>query len=201
VVGIGAVLGACLTQVRYCCSIPFSTVLSWEFWDVQVTLEGAIAGALIAHLLWVLADVRARLRRSAAIAGAANVLVWILFLIVTPPLTASEFDAIQAERNRRDADSGLDMITHEPVMVAGRKLGTYGATTVSERLLQISALPAIEWTAFVTVPWRYGPARATLRESQVVAAGGFILSTAFWTAFAPALSSLVRFSRRYRRAP
>ena len=127
VIGMGAVLGASATHLRYYRFIPFPSVLSWEYWDVQLTLEGAIAGALIAHLVWVLTDVRARLRRSAAIAVAANVLVWILFLIVTPPLTASEFDAIQAERNRRDADSGLDLMTHEPVIVAGRMLSSYGA--------------------------------------------------------------------------
>jgi hypothetical protein len=201
VIGIGAVLGASATQVLYSRFIPFSSVLSWNYWDVQLALEGAIAGALIAHLVWVLTDVRARLRRSAVIAVAANVVVWILFLIVTPPLTASEFDAIQAERNRRDADSGLDLITHEPVIVAGRMLGTYGADRLSERLLQIFASPAIEWTAFVTVPWRYGPARATRLESQAVAAGGFVLSAAFWAAFAPALTSLVRFLRRSHRAP
>jgi hypothetical protein len=165
----------------------------------QLAIEGAIAGALIAHLVWVLTNIRGRLRRSAAVAVAANVVVWILFLIVTPALTASDFDAIQAERNRRDADSGIDLVTHEPVIVAGRMLGTYGADGVAERLLQIFASPAIEWFAFLTVPSKYGPARAARRESNVVAAGGFILSAAFWTAFAPAAISLVRFWRRYRR--
>lgn len=198
VITIGAVLGAGTAQVLLYRFIPFPSVLSWEYWNLHLALEGAIAGALIAHLGWVLSDVRMRLRRSAAIAVATNVVVWVLFLIVTPPLTASEFDSIQAERNRRDGDRGIDLITHEPVIIAGRMLSTYGADGVSERLLQIFASPAIEWVGFVTVPWRYGPARATRGESSLVAAGGFVLSTAFWAAFAPLVSSLGRIWRRHQ---
>ena len=201
VIGIGALLGASAAQALYYRFIPFPSVLSWEYWNLHLALEGAIAGALIVHLGWVLSDVRMRLRRSAAFAVATNVVVWVLFLIVTPPLTASEFDSIQAERNRRDGDRGIDLITHEPVIVAGRMLSTYGADGVSERLLQIFASPAIEWVAFATVPWRYGPARATRGESSLVAAGGFVLSTAFWAAFAPLVSSLGRIWRRHRCAP
>lgn len=196
---VGAIAGASAAQMLFYGEIPFPSVLSWEYWDLHLLLEGAIAGALIAHLAWVLTDVRGRLRRSAEIAVAANVLVWILFLIVTPSLTASDFEAIQSERNRRDADSGMDLITHEPVIVAGRMLGTYGADGLSERLLQIFASPAIQWTALLTVHWRYGPARATRRESFIVAAGGFVLSSAFWAAFAPAVSTLARFLRQRRR--
>lgn len=159
-------------------------------------LEGAIAGALVVNLAWILRDPRARLRRSAAIAAAANIAVWLLFLIATPPLTATEFDAHQAERDRRDADSGMDLITHEPVIVAGRVLPTFYALNTSESLLQIFAGPAIDWTALLTVPWKYGPARATRAESYIVAAGDFILSTAFWTALAQGGSSVVRTARR-----
>jgi hypothetical protein len=198
VIGIGAAIGALAAHVLY--YRPFPGGLSWESWELHLVLEGAIAGALLAHLAWVLSDVRGRLRRSAAIAVAANVAAWSLFLLATPALTASQFDAIQIERTRRDADSGLDLITHEPVIVAGRMLGTYGADGVSERLLQIFASPAIEWTAAVAVPWRYGPARATRGESYIVAAGGFVLSAAFWAAFAPAVSSFIRFWRRDRSA-
>ena len=198
-IGIGAVVGACTSQMLYQHGIPFPSVLSWEYWDVHLALEGASAGALTVHVVWVLTNVRVRLRRSAAIAIVANAVVWILFMIVTPPLTASQFAAIQAERDRRDADSGIDLVTHEPVIVAGRMLSTYGADAVSERLLQIFASPAIEWTAFLTVPWEYGPARATRRESYIIAAGGFFLSTAFWAAFATAVSSLVRSWRRRGR--
>jgi len=201
VIGIGAVVGASASQVLYYRFIPFPSMLGWEHWELHLALEGAIAGALVAHLAWVLSDIRVRLRRSAAFAVAVNIMVWILFLLVTPPLTASEFEAIQAERNRLDADAGIDLITHEPVIVAGRMVSTYGAHGISERLLQIFASPAIEWTAFVTVPWRYGPARATRGESCIVAMGGFVLSAAFWAAFAPAVSSLVRLGRRrHRRA-
>ena len=198
-IGIGAVVGAVSAQAIYYRATRYPAVLTWEFWDRHLMLEGAIAGALVANLVWVLRDPRARVRRSVAIAVAANIAVWLLFLTATPPLTVSQFGAIQAERNRRDADSGMDFTTHEPVIVAARTLNTYGAFGLSERLLQIFALPAVEWTALLTVPWKYGPARATRAESYIVAAGGFILSTAFWTAFAPAVSALVRAARRLNR--
>ena len=201
VILIGAVLGASAAQALYYRRIPFPSVLSWEYLDVDLALAGAIAGALVAHLARELSKVRERLRRSAALAVAVNVAVWVLFLIVTPPLTPSAFDSIQAERNRRDADSGIDLVTHEPVIVAGRMLSTYGADNLSEKLLQIAALPAIEWIALLTVPpWQYGPALATRRESYIVAAGGFLLSSAFWATFASAVCSIVRFCLRRRRA-
>jgi hypothetical protein len=160
-------------------------------WDVRLPWESAIAGALLAHVAWVVVEIKTRLRRSSVIAVAANALVWMLFLAVTPPLTPTEFDAILVERNRRDSGSGLELMTHEPIIVAGRMLGTYGAEGPAERLLQIVASPAIVWTAFLAVPSSYGPARATRAESYVIAAGGLILSSAFWAAFAPAVSSLI----------
>jgi hypothetical protein len=199
VIAIGAFMGAPASLAIYYRDIGAPRALLWESWDFYMMLEGALAGALLANLAWVLRHPRVRLRRSAMIAVAANIVVWTVFLAATPSLTASEFDAIQAERNRRDADSGMDFITHEPVIVAGRMFSTYGAFGVSERLLQIFAMPAIEWIALLTVPWEYGPARATRAESYIVAAGGVVLSTAFWAAFAPAVGSLVRAWRRHRR--
>ena len=131
-------------------------------------------------------------RRPAAIVLVANALIWVAFLLLTPPLTQSEFDAIKVERNRRDADPGFELITHEPVIVAARRLDTYAPDTVPERLLQIAAGPAIQLMAAVVVPADYGTAHATRRESHIVAAGGVILSAIFWTAIGVVVSSLVR---------
>jgi hypothetical protein len=198
-IATGALIGAAASLAIYYRATGAPRALLWEYWDFYLMLGGAITGVLLGNLAWVLLLPRVRLRRSAVIAVAANIAVWILFLATTPSLTASEFGAIQAERNRRDADSGMDLITHEPVIVAGRMLSAYGAFGVSERLLQIFAAPAIEWSALLTVPWKYGPARATRGESYLVAAGAFLLSTAFWAAVAPAAGSVVRAWRRHRR--
>ena len=78
VIGIGALLGASAAQALSYRFIPFPSVLSWVYWNLHLALEGAIGGALIAHLGWVLNDVRVRLRPSAAIAVATNVVVWVV---------------------------------------------------------------------------------------------------------------------------
>jgi hypothetical protein len=198
VIVIGALLGACVNQAVFFRFMPFPESLHWENWMWSFALEGAIAGALVANLLWMTAHPR-RLRRSAAIAVAVNTLVWIAFLVVTPKLTSADFEAIQAERIRIDADSDMDLATHEPVIVAARMLGSYGAEERLDRLLGLFAGPAITWAAMVIVPVEYGTSRATRRESYYVAIVAFTLSTAFWLAFAPALSSGVRRLRRLRR--
>lgn len=208
VIGIGAVVGSSASQVLYYRGIPSPSVLSWEHWDVHLALDGATAGGLIANLAWTAADLRARMRRSAAFAVAANTIVWIAFLIVAHALTSTEFERIQAAWNPRDAGSGLGRMSHEPVIVAGRVHRTCGGENRVDRLLGFFAGPAIDWAALVAVPLdRGGPANATRRESYIVGGVGFILSTAFWAAFAPAVSfvvrlavsSVVRLLGRYRR--
>lgn len=101
-IAIGALLGACAEQILVFRSIPFPTVLSWEYWAVNLVPEGAIAGALIANLAWTLADLRTRMRRAAAFAVAANAIVWVAFFIVVPPLTSTELEQILAAWNPRD---------------------------------------------------------------------------------------------------
>lgn len=53
--------------------------------------------------------------------------VWVLFLIVTPPLTASDFDSTQAERNCRDGDRGIDLITLSCSLLASAWSGALAA--------------------------------------------------------------------------
>jgi hypothetical protein len=202
VIVVGALFGAFGEQFLYLRLIPSSKALSWAWWlksalaDLQ--FEGAIAGALVANLGWTLTNPRLRIRRSAMFGVAANAAAWAAFLIAVPPLAPSDFERIHAERMRRDAESGFDLNTHEPVIVAARPHGSY-LDNGTELLLEIFAGPAIQWTASLTVPMGYGAARATRRESFIVAGGGFILSTAFWAALAPAVSSVIGFCRRHLR--
>lgn len=90
-------------------------------------------------------------------------------------------------------------MSHEPIIIAGRVHRTYYTENGADRLLGLLAGPAVYWTVLVTVPVDRGPALATPRESYIVAGVGFILSTAFWAAFATAVSFLVRFGWRYHK--
>jgi hypothetical protein len=172
--------------------------LRWGYWPGW-GVEGAIGGVLLANLVWILVNPRQRVRRSAAVAIAANAAVWFAFLLLTPPLTSSEFADIARERARRDADSGIDLTSHEPVIVAGRLVGTYGSIHAMDRPLNLVAGPAIAYVAFLVVPMEYGTSNANRRESLIVAGAAFVLSTAFWAAFAPGVTSLVRWYRGLRR--
>ena len=204
VIAIGALVGACAEQFLFIRLIPESTAVSWAWWlrsalaDMQ--FEGAIAGALVANLGWMFTNPRLRVRRSAMFGIAANAAAWTAFLIAVAPLAPSDFELIHAERTRRDAESSVHWTTHEPVIVAARP---YGIDPFSDNgtnlLLGVFAGPAIDWTARLTVPMRYGAARATRRESFIVAGGGFILSTAFWAAFVSGVSRVVGFCSRYLR--
>jgi hypothetical protein len=193
VIAIGALVGACAEQLLFLRLIPESTEVSWQWWLrsalADIEFEGAIAGALVANLGWIFTNPRLRVRRSAMFGIAANAAAWTAFLIGVPPLTPSDFELIHAERTRRDAESSVHWITHEPVIVAARRHAIYLSDNSTDLLLAIFAGPAIHWTASLTVPMRYGAARATRRESLIVAGGGFILSTAFWAALVSAVSS------------
>jgi len=203
VVAVGALVGACAEQLLFIRLIPSAADLSWALWLkyalADIRFEGASAGALLVNLGWMIRNPRMRMRRSVVAAIAANAAAWIAFLIAVPPLTPSDFALIHAERTRRDAESSGRLMHHEPIIVAARPHALYYPDSSTDLPLEIFAGPAILWTANLTVPIRYGPARATRRESFIVASGGFILSTAFWAALASAVCGIVRFCRRYLR--
>jgi hypothetical protein len=193
VVGMG-IAGVVLTQFMTYRTLPLAEVFRWENWQ-SAWIEGATAGALLGHLVWVIAKPRQRVSRAVAVCTIANVIVWLSFLAITPELPASEFRRIDAERAKRDADSGLDLITDQPIVVAGRWHGTFGAFTAADRLLTLFAAPAIAFSAMLIVPVRYIGIDATKRESVAIAGLGFVLSTAFWTAVGGTASGLRRKSR------
>jgi len=202
-IAAGALVGAWAEQLLFYRLTPSSAALSWTFWLksalADVGFKGAIAGALLAYLGWMLRNPRMHMRRSAMVGVAANAAAWAAFLIAVPPLTPADFELNLSERARRDAESGLHLITHQPVIVAARPHVTYFPDNGGDLLLEIFAEPAIVWTASLTVPPKYGGALATRRESFIIAGGGFILSAAFWVALAPAVSSTVRFCRMHLR--
>jgi hypothetical protein len=117
---------------------------SWQVqWEIWWMIAGALAGALTGHFLWVLVDPRRRLSRAATVLILLNTIIWISYLIVTPPLAMSEFEQIEAERTLRDAGTGgLDFVTHAPTVVAGRWHGTFGAVNVADSWLTLFAFPA-----------------------------------------------------------
>jgi hypothetical protein len=194
---LGATAGVGATQaIFFWFGSPFG--IAWEPVDLNFMFPyDAIAGALLANLGWVFARPRERMRRSSAIAMGANALVWFAFLLVVPPLTPAEFDAVARERAQRDASTGgLDLITHEPIIVAARMHYTYGSETVPDRFLGLFAGPAIDAAALLIVPIKYGGARATRSESFTIAAAAFVFSTAFWAAVPSLVGTTMRIVRR-----
>lgn len=183
-----------------------SDVFSWAYWDSEswdsLRREGAVAGALSGHLLWVLLKPRQRVSRAMTVCMGANLVAWLSFLVVTPPLAPSEFLRIDAERARLDTTpGGLDLITDVSIVVAGRWHGTFFAVNSADRLLSLFAAPAIGFAELLIVPVQYVTREGTRRESFAIAGLGFALSTAFWAAFGGMVSGVTRTCRRAIRGP
>jgi hypothetical protein len=190
-----AMLGAAMTQFLTYRFLPIGEVFRWENWQ-SPWIAGATGAALIGHLLWVIAKPRQRTSRAATVLTLANVFVWLSFLTFTPPLDSAEFSRVESERVQRDADrGGIDLITDQPIVVASRWHGTFGAVNFADWLLSLFAGPAIGFAELLIVPSRYIGIDATKRESFAIAGLGFILSTGFWLAFGDVVSAL---RRRFR---
>jgi hypothetical protein len=196
-----AVIGAIATQLSATRYLPLAERLRWESWD-ELVLLGVIGGALLGNLWWVALKLPERLTRATLLCVVANVLVWISFLIFTPPLTASEFAEISAHRAGQDSRNGFDVdIVHDvPIVVAGRWSGTWGAVNAADYALHLFAGPAVIFAELLVVPPSYSGNYATKGESYVIAGVGFVLSTSFWTAFGGGISALRRVYRRRRSA-
>jgi len=119
------------------------------------------------------------------------VLVWASFLTFNPRLDDAEFSRIERQRLQRDTGlGGLDLVTDQPIVVAARWHGTFGAVNFADWLLGVFAAPAISFADAIVVPPRYSGTDATKRESYVIAVTGFVLSTGFWVSFGDAVTAL-----------
>lgn len=141
---------------------------SWDMWLVT----GAAAGALFGVLLWTLLAPRSRVRRATAILVATNCLAWLSYLVFTPPMPDSEFDAIVRQLE------GLDIIHDGPSVLAGREAG-FWPVNPSHRFLQVMAGPAIGFAELHVMP--ASGTLPTRTESYWIAVIAFVLSTAWWT--------------------
>jgi hypothetical protein len=152
---------------------------SWDMWLVT----GAAAGALFGVLLWTLLAPRSRVRRATAILVATNCLAWLSYLVFTPPMPDSEFDAIIRQRAADDArwqEGGVDIIHDGPSVLAARESGFWPVSPLHRFLLLMSG-PAIGFAELHVVPGRYLTTRPTSAESYWIAVIAFLLSTAWWT--------------------
>jgi hypothetical protein len=175
--------------------LPLAERLLWESWDDRMPF-GAIGGALLGNLCWVALKLPKRVTRATFLCVVANVLVWISFLIFTPPLTASEFAEISAHRAAQD----FDIVHDVPIVVAGRWSGTWGAVNAADYALHLIAGPAVAFAELLVVPPSYSGNYATKGESYAIAGMAFVLSTSFWMAVGGGFSALRRAYRRRRSA-
>ena len=193
-----AVIAAIATQLSATRYLPLAERLLWGNWD-ELVLPGAIGGTLLGNLCWVTLKPSERITRATFVCVAANVLVWISFLVFNPPRPASEFAEISARRAGQDSrDGGIDIIDDAPIIVAGRWKGTFGAVNSADYALSIFAAPAVTFANSVVVSPRYIGSYATKGESWLTAGLGFVLSTSFWTAFGGGISALRRAYPRRR---
>lgn len=191
-----AISGAAVTQFPLYDFLPLSEIFRPENWGSDL-IPGAVAGATIGHFIWVIAKPRRRASHAAAVCVLANIFVWLSFLTFTPPLEDAEFSRVDKERSQRDANpSQLDASAHQPIVVASRWHGTYGALSFADQLLTFSAGPAIWFAELLIVPVRHIGIDATKRESFAIAGLGFVLSTSFWVALGDIVSALRRLYRR-----
>lgn len=189
--------GAVITQYLTYRFLPAGEIFRLENWQ-SPWIAGATAGAIVGHFIWVISKPRQRASRAAAICALANVLVWLSFLTFSRPINNAEFSRIDRERVQRDANQGgLDLVTDQPIIVAARWHGTFGAVDFGDWLLTLFAGPAIGFAELLIVPSRYIGTDATKRESFAIAGIGFVLSTGFWVAFGNAVSALRRLYRRH----
>jgi hypothetical protein len=196
-----AMSGAVTTQFLTYRFLPVSEIFRWGNWG-SPWIAGALAGALFGHALWVVAKPRQRTSRTAAMCAVANVFVWLSFLTFTPPLDNAEFSRINKERLHRDANhGGLHWVTDQPIVVAARWHGTFGAVNSGDCLLSLFAGPAIGFAELLVVPSRYIGIDATKRESLAIAGLGFVLSSGFWVGFGNLVSALARPFRRRAAKP
>jgi hypothetical protein len=134
--------------------------------------------------------------RAASALLATTGAAWAAFLLFAPPLTAQEWNDVVQRRALRDTSTGIDLISHEPVIVAGRWHSGYPG--VSDKMLAIMADPAILVATQYIVPSRYAGEPAMERESYLIAAIAGLLSSAWWLAFGNAATSFVTYLRRHR---
>jgi hypothetical protein len=131
----------------------------------------------------------------------ANALIWVVFLVFAVRVDPAEFQRIAAERARRDAHQGMDLMSHTSIVVVGRWVGTYGSWNFADRLLTLAAGPAIYFSRLLIVPIDYfGIDGNTKNESLGIAASGFLLSTAFWAAIGEVTTAFAKpRAARYKR--
>jgi hypothetical protein len=189
-VALGAVVG-CIATAFACARMVGGTVADGVLARPLSPLVGRVAGALVGLLFDSLLRPR-RLTRLAIVLLVINTGAWLLFVRMTPRL-ANDDDPVLHQRAEMDAEAarewpnGMNMVSHTPSLLAGRRL-TW--VNLSEKPLGLTAGPAVALIQYMTVPDRYWQTGPTIAESYWVAAIAFPLSTAWWVAFALLLRRL-----------
>ena len=166
--------------------------------DVEIAdaVYGGIAGATFGFFVWALCKPRRHIPPVARSLVIVNCAAWLLFLIANDRVSdggASIF-AERAEIDREAAagwPNGMTFNSHPPTLLAGRP-NSWG--TLSEKPLALLAGPAVDFAHARIVSTHYWQTGATVPESDLIAAAGFLLSTAWWVS----AGSLGHFLRQRR---
>ena len=138
---------------------------------------GALTGTVFGAFCWILAKPRMRVTRGMLVVVGINWAAWAMFLLATPVVEQAQFDAINQARAPRDTDGGLDVVDHQPIIMANRFFAPETGVTAYV-LLFMAGLPALVAAEYVVPPQYIGtPANLPTRgESQVIAVFAFVTS-------------------------
>jgi hypothetical protein len=155
---------------------------------------GGVSGPLFGFLIWALWKPRQRIAKAAVVLGTLNCAAWLLFLAANTPLSGGGA-SIRDHRVQLDRDAalgwpnGLTFTNHPSALLASR---VNSWVHLSEKPLGLFAGPAVVFVHEQIVPPRYWQAGATVAESNWIALGGLVVSTAWWVS----AGSMLRFLKR-----
>jgi hypothetical protein len=183
----GAAIGLLVTVYRF---LPFPMPLedAWGLWDYWL-VDGLLIGALVGVFVWMVRAPRRRLPIDARCAIGINVLAWTMFLLFSPLVPDETFQAVARIRASGNAGMGT---TDVPTVVAARPFGGWSPSLFPGGLASAMSGAFVDRIQLHAISGLYVGAGPTRRESYVIAAVAFIVSTAFWSAFGGALAWMRR---------
>ena len=183
--GIVASSIATALSMAYVSERPF--VEAVRLAPMSMMIGGVVAGALFGNVPWVASRLGGGNRNGRTML-VGNAAAWLLFVLASPRVGAVDGDPVVRQRAALDAEAtagwpnGISFVSHPPSLLAGRPLSW---VRLSEKPLALLAGPAVAWVEACVVQNRYWQTGPTIKESYLIAAIAFALSTTWWATVAP----------------
>jgi hypothetical protein len=188
---LGALTGASVTAIRVALQFDLKYFgLSDLVYLANLWLaHGLLAGGCLGGLAWIVLSPRERFVQAVRWLVGLNWASWVAFVLLTSPAPAADFE--EAAR-ARSSGGAANWITDAPTLMAGRYFGGWVSMPLSERFFVTMAEPAVFIAESQVKPLRFVLFRPTRRESYVIGAIAFAISTGFWAIVGTAVSRVQR---------